>query len=132
MQRTLSPLADHVGDTNSDMADCSKCGKTIITQRLIGKEFLGVECGCAFVKFMRDADNPFSTDGELVLDHIHTDEAGTKLRVTSRRQLEEAQKAYGFNHVPTNMDRNNWDQPKQQRTYTVSDHYQRKFAREQR
>jgi hypothetical protein len=108
------------------MANCSKCDKPIITQRLIGDKFLGVECGCAFVRFMADADNPFRTAGELVLEHIHED--GKPLRVTSRRQLEEAQKTHHFNHIPTNMDRANWDTPKQQRVWNVGDRYKRKFA----
>lgn len=93
------------------------------------KQWLGTECGCLRVHFMRDADNPFRTNGELVIEHIHTDAAGTPLRVTSRRQLEEAQQRYNFNHIPTNMDRANWDRPKQQQAYTVGDHYKRKFAR---
>jgi hypothetical protein len=45
------------------------------------------------------------------------------------RQLEAAQNRLHFNHIPTNMDRANWDRPKQQRAYTVGDLYRRKFAR---
>ena len=110
------------------MATCAKCEKYVVTQRFMGGQFLGVECGCAFVRINADADNPFRVSGELVLEHIHGDD-GKPLRVTSRRQLEEAQKKHHFNHVPSNMDRKNWDTPTQQRTYTVGDLYRRKFAR---
>jgi hypothetical protein len=77
---------------------------------------------------MVDFDNPFRNEGSLTLEHVH-DSDGKPLRVTSMRQLEAAQNRLHFNHIPTNMDRANWDEPKQQRAYTVGDLYRRKFAR---
>lgn len=109
---------------------CDACGKdNYRTTFVVGrKQWLGAECGCLHIGVIRDADNPFKTNGELVLEHIHGED-GKPLRVTSRRELEAAQKTHNFVHVPTNMDRSNWDRPAQQRQYTVGDLYRRKFLR---
>lgn len=109
---------------------CGQCNLPVFRTRFSGGKWLGVDCGCSRETVIVDPDNPFSTAGELILEHIY-DENGKPLRVTSRRQLEEAESRYHFNHIPTNMDRENWDKPKQQQAYTVGDHYQRKFARAQ-
>jgi len=107
---------------------CSGCGESVFRTRFSGGKWLGVDCGCSRDAIIVDSDNPFRNNGELVLEHVH-DSDGKPLRVTSIRQLEAAQNRLHFNHIPTNMDRANWDRPKQQRAYTVGDHYQRKFAR---
>jgi len=107
---------------------CGGCGESVFRTRFSGGKWLGVDCGCSQVSLMVDADNPFRNNGELVLEHVH-DSDGKPLRVTSMRQLEAAQNRLHFNHIPTNMDRADWDRPKQQRAYTVGDLYRRKFAR---
>ena len=107
---------------------CGECGE--MSYRLHykpgSKKFLCEDCAGA-ASIMVDSDNPFRNNGELVLEHVHED--GKPLRVTSMRQLEAAQNRLHFNHIPTNMDRANWDKPKQQQAYTVGDLYRRKFAR---
>ena len=109
---------------------CGQCGKDNYRTTFVASQgkWLGAECGCFSVRFLRDTDSPFSTNGELVLQHIH-DSDGKPLRVTSMRELEAAQSKYHFNHVVTNMDRGNQDQPKQQRVYTIRDLVRSKFAR---
>lgn len=113
------------------MQKCDECLEPVYRTRFHHgrKKWLGVDCKCAReASIMVDMDNPFRTNGELTLQHIHGDD-GKPLRVTSMRQLEAAQTKHHFNHIPTNMDRANWDTPKQQRVTTVSDRYKRRFAR---
>lgn len=113
---------------------CDQCGERVHRARvLLSGITLGYDCKCARndAAAQVDYDNPFRTAGELNLNHIH-DSKGQPLRVTSRRQLEAAQQEHNFVHVPTNMDRANWDSPKQQRVYRVGDHYKRKFGSESR
>lgn len=108
---------------------CDRCGERVYRARIIpstGKR-IGYDCACARPEVVVEADNPFRNDGELRLQHIHSED-GKPLRVTSRRQLEEAQQRYHFNHIPSGMDRANWDMPKQQRVYNVGDRYRRKFS----
>ena len=108
---------------------CDQCGERVHRARvLLSGLTVGYDCKCTRVDagMQVDFDNPFRTAGELRLSHIYGDD-GKPLRVTSRRQLEEAQQKYHFNHIPTNMDRANWDSPKQQRVYNVGDRYRRKF-----
>lgn len=108
---------------------CSVCGERVYRACvLVTGETVGYDCRCAKTPVAIDYDNPFRNEGELRLNHVH-DEQGKPLRVTSRRQLEEAQKKHNFNHVPTNMDKANWDSPKQQPVYTINDLYKRKFNR---
>jgi len=107
---------------------CGGCGESVFRARFSGGKWLGVDCGCSRESIVVDADNPFRASGELVLEHVH-DTDGKPLRVTSMRQLEAAQNRLHFNHIPSNMDRANWDRPKQQQAYTVGDLYRRKFAR---
>lgn len=111
---------------------CSKCGDIVYRARIdiSTGERIGYDCGCVRRPVELDHDNPFRNDGELVLQHI-ADENGNPVRVTSRRQLQEAEQRYDFNHVPTNMSKGNWDSPKQQKFYTVGDLYERKFGRGQ-
>lgn len=110
---------------------CSACGERVYRARVLSNgDTVGYDCRCARTPVAVDYDNPFRSSGELVLDHIHT-ESGERLRVTSRRQLQEAESKHHFNHVATNMDKANWDSPKQQQTYTVNDLYKRKFSRGQ-
>jgi hypothetical protein len=108
---------------------CDDCGERVHRARVLtsGKT-VGHDCRCArSVGVMVDADNPFRTSGELTLQHVHGED-GNPLRVTSMRELQAAENKYHFNHIPTNMDRSNWDTPKQQQVYQVGDRYRRKFA----
>lgn len=61
--------------------------------------------------------NPFS---ELVIDAIH-DEQGRPLRVTSARQLREAEKRYHFSSVIANWAERDFDKPPQQQKGSVGD-----------
>lgn len=113
------------------MQKCGECGADVYRTRFkqTASKWVGVDCGCARGALqMVDMDNPFRNDGELVLQHVHGDD-GKPLRVTSMRQLAAAQKEHHFNHIPSNMDRANWDTPKQQVFQSVSDRYKRRFAR---
>lgn len=105
---------------------CDACKEITYRVRFIGGQWLGLDCRCVREAVAVDMDNPFRSDGELVLSHVH-DEQGKPLRVTSRRQLEEAQSKLHFNHVPSNMDKANWDRPKQQKFYTVRDLVEKRF-----
>lgn len=107
---------------------CGSCGKDQYRVTFVAStsQWLGAECGCLRTRILRDMDNPFATSGELVLDHV-MDGSGNKVRVTSMRELRQAENKFNFEHVASNNDRSNWDKPKQQPAYQVADHYQRKF-----
>lgn len=57
---------------------------------------------------------------DLTLDHVH-DEQGRPLRVTSVRQLREAEKKYHFRSLVAHENEANFDKPPQQQTGTVFD-----------
>ncbi len=103
--------------------NCGKCGQPCYRTRFIGGEFLGIDCGCLQERRAQSAVVAF---GELTLDHIH-DERGHKVRVTSLRQLQEAEKRYNFASVVANYDARNVDTPPQQKVFGVSDVYKTKF-----
>lgn len=91
-------------------------------------QWLGTECGCLRIQIARDMDNPFATSGELVLDHVR-DGDGNKVRVTSLRELRQAESKHNFEHVASNADRSNWDKPRQQTAYNIGDNYRSRFPR---
>jgi len=103
---------------------CDNCGETCYRTRYAGGKFLGVDCRCAKEARERRSAyvNPY---GDLVLDHV-VDERGNKVRVTSGRQLGEAEKRYDFAHVLHNMNAENQGPP-QQKVFTPADFYRRKF-----
>ncbi len=109
---------------------CESCGvdNYRVTYVASKKQWLGTECGCLRLQVLRDMDNPFATTGELVLQHVH-DSEGRPVRVTSLRELRQAETKHNFEHVASNNDRANWDKPKQQPAYQVADHYVPKFPR---
>jgi len=109
---------------------CGSCGKDNYRVVFVAgrSQWLGAECGCLRVQILRDMDNPFATAGELVLDHVRNGD-GQKVRVTSLRELRQAESKFNFEHVASNNDRANWDKPKQQPAYQVADHYQPRFPR---
>ena len=108
------------------MATCKQCGGTVGRLRLVGNGFFGIDCGCAGMTAIRKeaGQNPYS---DLTLDHVH-DERGNKVRVTSSRQLSEAQNRYEFASVVHSMNSDNIDRAPAQRPMTVGDVYKRKFA----
>lgn len=61
----------------------------------------------------------FSGDG-LTLDHVQ-DETDAPVRVTSARQLREAEARYKFRHHAANYDEANWDKPPQQASGSIQD-----------
>lgn len=62
---------------------------------------------CANPRHSELTANPLA---ELVMDHVH-DESGNPVRVTSLRQLREAEKRYHFSSVVANQDAANFDTP---------------------
>lgn len=105
---------------------CPECGATVCRERLVGDKFKGVDCGCAGKEMLRkEAEKNMYSD--LTLEHVH-DERGNKVRVTSSRQLSEAQKRYEFASVVHSMNSENIDRAPVQKPLSVSDIYRRKFA----
>ena len=107
---------------------CSQCGQDNYRLTFVGGKWLGTECGCIRLRILRDMDNPFATAGELTLQHVH-DSEGRPVRVTSLRELRQAESKFGFEHVASNADRANWDKPRQSPAYNIGDNYRAKFPR---
>lgn len=104
---------------------CGNCGETCYRTRFIGGKFLGLDCRCVKDRAQASAVNPYA---DLTLEHVY-DEHGQPVRITSSRQLSEAEQRYNFASVVRNMDENNIDKPTQQPVFNVTDHYRRKFQR---
>lgn len=116
-------VAEVVGDGETEMT-CDKCNEVVYRTRFIGGKWIGVDCNCVQEARIQSCVNPY---GDLTLQHVHGDD-GKPVRVTSSRQLSEAEKRYNFSSVARNMDSKNFDAPPQARVSTVADHYKRKFA----
>ena len=65
----------------------------------------------------RSVANPYS---EMVIDHV-TAEDGRPLRVTSKRQLLEAEKKYHFRSLVAHTDEANFDKPPQRQTPNLAE-----------
>lgn len=104
---------------------CDGCGKPIYRSRLIRKRWLGVDCGCVREEAIKSTINPY---GDLTIQHIHGED-GKPIRVTSSRQLAEAEVRYNFSSVVRNMEQKNFDAPPQARRQGIGETYQRKFFR---
>jgi hypothetical protein len=63
------------------------------------------------------AANPYA---DLTIEHVVTED-GKPLRVTSKRQLLEAEKKYHFRSLVAHTDEANFDKPPQQATGSVAD-----------
>lgn len=90
---------------------CEDCGVT--TSRYVTKFHSGgsrTTCHTCEHPVKATCHNPFS---DLTLEHVH-DEQGRPLRVTSSRQLREAEKKYHFRSVVAHTDEANFDKPPQQ------------------
>jgi hypothetical protein len=98
---------------------CDTCGKPVYRTKYLAKSlaWVGVDCGCARERAVLSVNGSFD---DLTLDHIH-DESGAKVRVTSLRQLREAEKKYNFVHRVANYDGENINIPEQQKVYSVRD-----------
>lgn len=99
---------------------CEQCG-TVVYRRVYSRERnmdLGVECGCTS-RGRQLADSTKSAF-EITFDHVH-DFTGNKVRVENIKQLEAAQKTYGFQSVVLNADAQNFDDPPQQKRFDVAD-----------
>ncbi len=109
---------------------CDKCG-VVVYQRILRMEppykgqWHGVDCGC--MKRPRELADSTVNPYDITLDHVY-DEFGQKLHVSSIRELSAAETRLGFQHVVLNQDRQNWDDPPQQRSVTMSDIVKRKFS----
>lgn len=96
-------------------AVCDKCGKEVSRysqwpiEQPDGKYRFVTSCYvCEHPRHSAPScANPF---GDLVLEHVH-DEQGKPVRVTSLRQLREAEKRYGFRSLVANSDEKNFDKP---------------------
>lgn len=105
---------------------CEQCGEQCFRTRYVKGKFIGLDCRCYTEKVQAaSAVNPY---GDLTLEHVHGDD-GKPLRVTSSRQLAEAEKRHNFISVVRNMDQQNIDTPPVNRIRTVDDVYKRRFPR---
>jgi len=104
---------------------CDQCGETCYRTRYIGGRYLGLDCRCVTDRTQASTANPY---GDLTIEHVH-DEKGNPVRVTSSRQLAEAEKRYNFASVVRNFDQANIDRPPQQKVFQVTDFYREKFQR---
>lgn len=104
---------------------CEACGETCYRTRFLAGRWLGLDCRCVTDKAQASCNNPF---GDLTLEHVF-DERGNKVRITSSRQLAEAEKRYNFASVVRNQDSTNIDRPPEQPVFRVDDRYRRKFQR---
>ena len=100
---------------------CDQCHEVVYRQVFQGGAFRGVECGCS-AGFAERRDAPKDMYSDLVLEHVH-DEHGRQVRVTSSRQLAEAEKRYNFASVVRNMDSVRINDAPQQKVFTVRDFY---------
>lgn len=105
---------------------CDECQKPVYRVRLMQStgKWLGFACGCLQDEIVKTTVNPFS---DLTIAHIHGED-NKPIRVTSVRQLREAEKRYGFKHHVANMNEANFGVAPSHRATTVADHYRRKFA----
>lgn len=109
---------------------CDGCSKVVYRRKFMPTRniWLGVDCGCVAADMIpKSCRNAF----DLTLDHV-SDEFGHKLHVNSIRELSAAEKRLGFQHVVLNQDRQNWDDPPQQRPITVADVHRFKYSDRQR
>ena len=110
---------------------CGQCGESVYRQLFDGKQWAGVDCGC-YGKNRRqaqvDAPGLETAFSDLTLEHIHGDD-GRPLRVTSSRQLAQAEQRHKFISVVRNMDAQNFNDAPQQKVFRVEDVYKRKFER---
>lgn len=106
---------------------CDSCGRDVFRATFMpeSKRYLGVDCGCKKEAMLTSAFNPWS---DVTLAHVHN-EKGEPIRITSVHQMREAEKRYGFEHHLANANEVNFSTPRQQKAYSVGDHYKRKFAR---
>lgn len=99
---------------------CGKCGHdtTSYTMKFRANS-VQYECHVCEHPPISDARcaNPFS---EIVLDHV-TGEDGRPLRVTSSRQLREAEKKYNFRSLVAHTDEANFDKPPQRNQESIAD-----------
>lgn len=108
------------------MNACDQCGEQVFRTRFIRGKWLGLDCRCVReLPVDPGAVNPYA---DLTLDHV-SDEYGNKVRITSSRQLGEAEKRYNFASVTRNFNSDRIEQAPQQKVFTVSDMYKRKFVR---
>lgn len=99
---------------------CGKCG-TVVYRRVYSLEQkvdIGVECGC--IARGRQLPDSAKSAFSIEFDHVH-DAFGNKVKVENIKQLEQAQKTYGFQSVVLNADAQNFDDPPQQRRLEVAD-----------
>ena len=109
---------------------CDKCG-VVVYRRILRLEppykgqWHGVDCGC--MKRPRELADSTVNPYDITLDHVH-DSFGKKVHVSNLRELSAAEKTYGFQSVVLNSDAQNFDNPPQQRSVTMSDIVKRKFS----
>ncbi len=108
---------------------CDTCGESVYRTIFRGGKFVGVDCRCYTERVATDAEH--SQFSDFTLEHVH-DEYGKPVRVTSMRQLQEAEKRYHFSSVVLAQDAANIDRAPQQKALTVRDVYRSIHARPRR
>lgn len=97
-------------------AVCDNCGQTVARysqwpkEQPDGKYKFITSCYVCEHPQHAMASGAVRVFSELTLDHV-TGEDGKPVRVTSLRQLREAEKRYGFRSVVANSDEKNFDNP---------------------
>ena len=100
---------------------CDECGEERdgrYTMKFYGSLVRTTCHACDHPVHSSQAVNMFS---DLPLDHV-LDESGQPIRVTSRRQLHEAERRYGFKSLVANFDEANFDKSPQAPSNQIADH----------
>lgn len=107
---------------------CEGCGESVYRTILVGKKWLGADCGCTrMARIMASTQSAFG----ITLQHVHN-EFGQPIKVENIRQLSAAEKRYGFESVVLNSDAQNFDDPPQQKRVSVADLHNWKFSNRKR
>ena len=89
---------------------------------------VGIDCGCRRLSMIpRTTVNPF----DITFDHV-ADSFGNKLHVENIRQLEAAEKTYGFQSVVLHSDAQNFDDPPQQHKVDMASIHNWRYSSEGR
>jgi hypothetical protein len=105
---------------------CESCHEVVYRTRFVRGRWLGLDCRCfADPPVEAGATNPYA---DLTIEHVYGDD-NKPIRVTSARQLREAEKRFEFCSVVANMESRHFDDAPQQRVIRVEDVYKRKFRR---
>jgi len=115
---------------------CEECGAISYRLRFMPtiKKSLGYgagSCRCAEKHMGQAQELPDSTRSnfQIEFDHVH-DGLGHKVKVNSIRELERAEKTFGFQSVVLNSDAQNFNDPPQQKPVDFASVHRWKFGNE--